>query len=53
MTYTSEDVKREAEAYRAWAREQDRKQFLETVAAKRHAISEARQQELKAEKKTT
>lgn len=51
MSYTGEDVRREAEAYREWARQRDREQFKETVAARLIAISEARSQELKAEKR--
>ena len=51
MAYTGEDVRREAEEYREWARQRDREQFKETVAARLIAISEARAQELKAEKR--
>ena len=40
MSYTSEDVRREADAYREWARQIDREQFLETVACKLKAYNE-------------
>lgn len=40
MSYTSEDVRREADAYREWARQRDREQFLETIARKLKAYNE-------------
>ena len=40
MSYTSEDVRREADAYTECARQKDREQFLETVARKLKAYNE-------------
>ena len=40
MSYTSEDVRREADAYREWARQRDREQFLDTVTRKLKAYNE-------------
>ena len=48
MSYTGEDVQREAEAYRDWARDMDRAQYLATTYAKIIAYAELRGQELAA-----
>lgn len=40
--YTGEDVKREAEAYRAWARQKDREQYHAAVFSRILAAYEAR-----------
>lgn len=40
MSYTSDDVRRESDAYREWARRRDREQFIETVANKLKAYNE-------------
>lgn len=44
--YTSVDVRREADEYREWARERDREQFNEVVAAKLIALNEAKHHEM-------
>ena len=40
MSYTSDDVRLEADAYREWARRRDREQFIETVANKLKTYNE-------------
>lgn len=40
MSYTSDDVRREADDYREWARRRDREQFIETVANKLKTYNE-------------
>lgn len=40
MSYTSDDVRREADAYREWARRRDREQFIEIVAYKLKTYNE-------------
>lgn len=47
MSYTGEDVQREAEAYRDWARDMDRAQYLATTYAKIIAYAELRGQEIR------
>lgn len=46
IRYTSEHVRREAEAYRAWARERDREQYQESILARIYAVCEVRQHKL-------
>lgn len=46
IRYTGEHVRREAEAYRAWARERDREQYKESVLARIYAVCETRGQKL-------
>lgn len=44
VLYTSYHVRREAEAYRAWAREKDREQYHAAVFSRIRAAYEARSQ---------
>lgn len=51
MSYTSADVRREADAYREWARERDREQFIKTVSVKLIAYNDMKHHENKVRKK--
>lgn len=42
--YTGEDVRREAESYRKWARQKDREQYHAAVFSRIRAAYEARSQ---------
>lgn len=51
VKYTGADVRREAEAYREWAKQRDREQFHQVTRAQMQAHDEMRNQELKARTK--
>ena len=51
VKYTSADVRREAEAYKEWARKRDREQFHEVRRAQIQAYDEMRNHDLKARTK--
>ena len=48
MSYTGENVRRDAEEYRDWARERDRDQYLAVTYQKLLAYAELRRHELAA-----
>jgi len=50
MSYTGADVRREAGAYREWARQRDREQFHAVTRARMQAQYELKHQDLKVRK---